>query len=301
MLSGTVTNTLPTALSDVYLMMPHSIVRIGNLAAGQTSSVALSLTASSMNGGQATCGSLVKQVVNGEAGIITQYDHLFVRSAGQTLSSRQRHLSLLAFMLNTQCDKSTFETEGASATLIGWADQPLAGENNVTVNDIHPGGLHETAVFVALNISFSTGSLTLPADVISGRLVNTKALGAHLFSPDSYAFAHGQMTFEYSLPSLEHFRIRTMTLGQPTDPSILPGEQPGGSHGSSHVALYNWQTNSWQIIRLTQSTPFSTQNAQAYFSPDGRMLVQYVDQASDFSEIAFTMPSLTVTGINAIS
>src|SRR5205807_3961569 len=39
MLSGTVTNTLPTSLSDVYLLGPHSIVRIGNMAADQTSSV----------------------------------------------------------------------------------------------------------------------------------------------------------------------------------------------------------------------------------------------------------------------
>ncbi|HWZ19369.1 MAG TPA: hypothetical protein VNW73_11270 [Ktedonobacteraceae bacterium] len=302
MLSGTVTNTLPTALSDVYLLMLHRIVRIGNMAAGQTSSVALSLTASSTNGGQAACGSLVKQVVNGEAGIITQYDHLFVHPVGQSLSAMQRHLSLLAFMLSAaQCNDSSFESEGSSATLIGWADQPLAGENAVTVDDIHPGGLHETAVVAALNLSYATGSLTLPVDVIPGRLVDTEALGAHLLSTDSYAFAHGQMTFEYSLPSLEHFRIQAMTLSQPTDPSILPSEQPGGSYGSSHVALYNWQTNSWEIIRLTQSIPFSTQNAQAYFSPDGRMLVQYVDQAGDFSEIAFTMPSLTVTGVNSLS
>ncbi len=302
MLSGTLTNTLPTALSDVYLLMPHSILRIGNVAAGQTNSVTLSLTASSTNGGQAACGSLVKQVVNSEAGIITEYDHLFVRSVGQSLSAKQRHLSLLAYMLTAQCNNSSFETEGSSATLIGWADQPLAGENAVTVNDIHPGGLHETAVVAALDFSYATGSLTLPADVIPGRLVNTEALGAHLLLSGSYAFAHGQITFEYSLPSLEHFSIQTMTLSQPVDPSILPGEQPGGAHGgSSHIALYNWQTNSWEIIHLTQSTPFSTQNAQAYFSHDGRMLVQYVDQASDFSEIAFSMPSLTVTGVNAPS
>ena len=302
MLSGTLTNTLPTALSDVYLLMPHSILRIGNVAAGQTNSVTLSLTASSTNGGQAACGSLVKQVVNGEAGIITEYDHLFVRSVGQSLSAKQRHLSLLAYMLTAQCNNSSFETEGSSATLIGWADQPLAGENAVTVNDIHPGGLHETAVVAALDFSYATGSLTLPADVIPGRLVNTEALGAHLLLSGSYAFAHGQITFEYSLPSLEHFSIQTMTLSQPVDPSILPGEQPGGAHGgSSHIALYNWQTNSWEIIHLTQSTPFSTQNAQAYFSHDGRMLVQYVDQASDFSEIAFSMPSLTVTGVNTPS
>jgi hypothetical protein len=291
-----VTNMLPTALSDVYLLMSHSIVRVGTIAAGQTNSVTLSLTAS-----HAACGSLVKQVVNGEAGIITQYDHLFVHSVGQSLSARQRHLSLLAFMLTERCNNSSFETEGSSATLIGWADQPLAGEDNVTVNDIHPGGLHETAVVATLDISYAAGFLTLPADVIPVRLVDAEALGAQLLSSGSYAFAHGQITFEYSLPSLKHFSIQTMILSQPVDPSISPGEQPGGAHGSSHIALYNWQTNSWEIIHLTQSSPFSTQNAQAYFSSDGRMLVQYVDQASDFSEIAFTMPSLTVTGIYAHS
>jgi hypothetical protein len=296
-LSGTVTNRLPTALSDVYLLIPSNIVRIGDMAAGQTSKVTLSLTAS-----QTTCGSLVNQVVNGESGIITQYDHLFVRSAGQPLSPMQRHLSLLAFILTAaQCNNSSFETDGSLATLIGWTDQPLVGENAVTVNDIQPGGLHETAVIAALNMNYTTGSMTLPADVIPGRLVDTEALGAHLLSSDSYAFAHGQITFEYSLPSLEHFHIQTMTLSQPVDPSIPPGEQPGGAHSSSHIALYNWETSSWQIIHLSQSTPFSTQNARAYFSPDGRMLVQYVDQASDFSEIAFTMPSLTVTGVYSLS
>jgi hypothetical protein len=299
-ITGSVTNTLPSALSDIYLLMPHSILRVGNLAAGQTSRVTLSLTSSSTNGGQTGCGSLVKQVANSDAGIITEYDHLFVRSAGQSLSARQRHLSLLAFMLTAaQCNNSS---SGSPITLIGWADQPLAGENAVTVNGVHPGGLHETAVIASLNISFATGSLTLPADVIPGRLVDAEGLGVSLLSSSSYKLSHGQITFEYSLPSLEHFSIQTMILSQPVDASILSGEQPGGPHKSaSHIALYNWQTNSWDIIHLTPSAPFSTQNAQAYFSPDGRMLAQFVDQASDFSEIAFTMPSLTVTGMNAHS
>src|SRR6266480_5770274 len=86
MISGTLTNTLPTALSDVYLLMPHSILRIGNMAAGQTSRVTLSLTSPSTNGGQTACGSLVKQVVDNDSRIITEYDHLFVRSVVQSLS-----------------------------------------------------------------------------------------------------------------------------------------------------------------------------------------------------------------------
>jgi hypothetical protein len=302
-LSGTVTNTLHAALSDVYLLMPHRILRIGNMAAGQTSRVTLLLTVPSTNGNQPSCASLVKQVVNSDAGILTGYDHLFVRSVVQSLSERQRHLSLLAFMLTAlQCSNSPLEAEGSSATLIGWADQPLAGENTVTVNGIQPGGLHETAVVAALDITYAAGSLTLPTDVISGRLVDAAALGAGLLSSSSFTLTHGQITFEYSLPAAEHFRVQTMTLSQPVDASILPNRQPGGPHSrASHIALYNWQTNSWDIINLTQSAPFTTQHAQLYLSPDGRMLVQYVNQASDFSDIAFTMPSLTITGIAANS
>ncbi len=302
-LSGTVTNTLPTALSDVYLLMPHRILRIGNMAAGQISRVTLSLTAPSTNGSLSSCASLVKQVVNSDAGILTGYDHLFVHSVIQSLSERQRHLSLLAFMLTaSQCNNSLLNAAGAPATLIGWADQPLAGENTVTVNGIQPGGLHETAVVAGLDIAFAAGSLTLPADVLSGRLVDAEALKADLLSSNAYTLTHGQITFEYSLPASQHFRIQTMTLSQPVDPSILPSKQPGGPHSSaSHVVLYNWQTNSWDIIHLTQSTPFTTQHAQVYLSPDGRMLVQYANQASDFSDIAFTMPALTITGIAANS
>src|SRR5207248_8031207 len=197
-------------------------------------------------------------------------------------------------------NKSPFEPKGTAPTVIGWAHQPLEGENAVNVNDIHPGGLHETVVVATLSMSFATGSLTLPADVIMGRLVNAEALGGYLPSSGSYAISHGQITFEFSLPSLDHFRVQSITLNQPVNPAILPKEQPGDRSGSSYVALYNWQTSSWEIIHLTQSIPFSTQNAKAYFSHDGRMLVQYVDQASNFSGIAFTMPSLTVTGIHAL-
>jgi hypothetical protein len=238
----------------------------------------------------------VKQVVNGETGIITQYDHLFAHSVVQSASEKQRHLSLLAFMLAAQCNNASLAAAGSPATLIGWADQPLAGEDAVTINDIHTGGLHETAVVAALHFSFAPGSLTLPADVITSQLVDTEALGTHLLTSGAYAFAHGQITFELSLPPLKDFLVQSMTLSQPVDTSNLPGEQPG-AHSSSHIALYNWHTNSWQIIHLTSSTPFSSQDASQYFSPDGRMLVQYVNLASDYSEMAFTMPSLTVSGI----
>ncbi len=302
-LSGTVTNTLPTALRDVYLLMPHSIVPIGNLAPGQTSHVTLSLAVPSSNGVLPSCDSLVKQIVANDPGILTGYDHLFTRSVFQSVSERQRHLNLLAFMLSaSQCSNPPLEAGGASVTLIGWADQPLDGVNTVTINGIHPGGIHETMLLADLAFSYPAGSLTLPPDVLPGRLVDAEGLDMRLLSPDSYVLSHGQVTFEYSVPALAHFQMQSMTFSQPADASILSYRQPGGPQANaSHIALYNWQTNSWDIIHLTQSVSFTTQNVKAYLSADGRILVQYVNQASDFSDVAFTRPLLTVTGVAANS
>jgi len=63
----------------------------------------------------------------------------------------------------------------------------------------------------------------------------------------------------------------------------------------------NRQTNFWDIIHLTQSTLFTTPRAQVDLSPDERMLGHYMNQASDFFDRAFTMPSLTLTGSAANS
>ncbi len=302
-LTGTVTNMLHTALSDVYVLMPHSFARIGNLGPGQTSSVSLPLSLPSINGGLPQCESLVKQMVGSNTDILTEYDHLFSRSFTQSLSERQRHLNLLAFLLTAlQCNNPPLEATGLSATLIGWANQPLDGVNAVTFNGIHPGGLHETALLTPLDITYPAGSVTLPSDMLPGRLVDIEAQGIRLLSPASYALAGGQVTFEYSMPTSEHLHIQKITFSEPTDSSIPPNTGPGSPFiSTTHISLYNWQSNSWDAISLTQSASYTTQNATAYLGPDGRILVQYVNHASGFNEIAFTKPSLTITGIASSS
>jgi hypothetical protein len=83
----------------------------------------------------------------------------------------------------------------------------------------------------------------------------------------------------------------------------LHGRPPGmGARLCSlDASEMNGQINFWDIIHLTQSIPFPTQCAQIDLSPDGCILMQYVNQASDFSDRAFTMPSLTLTGSAANS
>jgi hypothetical protein len=297
MLTGTVTNTLPTALSDVYVLMPHRIVGIGNLDPGQTSMVRLAMPFASTNVGPSVCKSLVHQVSASGSGTPVQYSNLLTRNVQQPLGERQRHVSFLAFLLTSlQCSSTPWVPASASATLIGWADQPLDAVNHITFNGISAGGLHETLLLAPLDITYAAGSLTLPQDMLPGQLVDAEALNIRHLSAVTYALAKGQATFEYNLPMRVH--AQGMTLTEPVDsstqPYILAGKSPDGT---SHISLYNWQKGSWDTIMLTPSTSFTTQNTRAYVSSAGRVLVQYVNQASGLAEIAFTKPALSITGI----
>jgi len=297
MLTGTVTNTLATALSDVYVLTPHSIVSIGNLGPGQASIVRLAMPVASTNVGPSVCKSLVHQVAASGGGLAVQYSNLFAQNVQHPLGERQRHVSFLAFLLTSlQCSSTPWVPAGASPTLIGWADQPLDAVNHVTFNGVSAGGLHETLLLAPLDITYAAGSLALPQDMLPGQLVDSETLSIRHLSASTYALAKGDVTFEYTLPV--QVRAQEMTLTEPVDssagPYIIAGESPDGT---SRVSLYNWQTRFWDAIKLTPSTAFTTHNTRAYVSSDGRVLVQYLNQASGLIEVAFTKPALSISGV----
>jgi len=291
-LIGTVTNTLPTALSDAYLLMPHSIVRLGTLGPGQTSNIMLPLP-----GGQVipTCGSLINQVTTSSGGLPAGYDRLFYHDINRSLSEKQRHVSFLVFLLDSlQCNLSPLGTADSPATLIGWADQPLDAVSSLTINGFHPGGSHETLIFAPLDVIYGAASLAMPTDGLQAQLVDAEAASIRRLSTASYALMKGHMTFEYHLPNLRH--IQRIMLTQPADSSTQPYTSPGQLlNDPAHIALYNWQSASWDAITLTSSTSFSTQNLNAYLGPDGRILLQWVNQESNLGIVAFTKPILSVS------
>jgi len=289
-LTGTVTNTLPTTLRDVYVLMPNGIVHLGTLGPNQTIHVVLALS-STPNAGLPTCGSLVNQLTVSSGGLPAGYNQLFYHDINRPLSDKQRHVSFLAYLLKAmQCNLSP----NSPATLIGWADQPLDTVSTLTLNGVHPEGLHETLLVAPLDLTFGAASLALPADGLSGQLVDAEAASIRRLSTISYVLMKGQMTFEYTVPTLAH--IQRLTLTQPADNSAQSYSAPGASlKDPAHLALYNWQTASWNAITLTPSASFSTQNLNAYLGPNGQVLLQCVNQQTDLGIIAFTKPILTVT------
>jgi uncharacterized membrane protein YhaH (DUF805 family) len=297
-LGGTVSSTLPATLSDVYVLTAHSLTPIGNLGSGQTNTISIPLPPSSSAGSPPSCASLVRQVTASSSGLLTGYDHLFARSVPQSMSERQRHLSLLAFLLTAlQCDGPPLASTSAPAMLLGWADQPLDAVNTLTFNGVHPQGLHETLVLAPLNISYASGPLTIPPELLPGRLVATGPAGTiRRISPLTYGLAGGEAVFEYSVPAAPRLRAQTLILGLPTDSSLPSGNTVGAPGSASHVALYNWQSHAWDNVRLTALAPFAAQHAAAYLSPNGRILVE-ISQQGGSTEVTFTEPALTITGL----
>jgi hypothetical protein len=314
-LSGTITNTLDTSLSDVYILMPHSFANIGSLLAGQTQHVNVTLHGSTLD----TSTTLADQ--------IAQQNHLSMPYFPYTHGSQpqndfQRHLAILSalsgegyFFIPCGGPCSTYaiagkhiiftSTPGASkvypldghdpllingtpATLIGWADQPVDSANEITINGSSPGGIHENLIQAPLNVDFSTSS-SLPPGLIYGQIINAKGIEVQTTSPDVYTISMGSITFEFTLPDAKNLQINTMTI---TAPLVA---QSAGIH-NVQARLFNWDTSSWDAVSLNNLT-FTTANTKAYTSSEGRVLLQVVNQDASHGALLFGKPSLSLNKV----
>ena len=314
-LVGTVTNTLDTSLSDVYILMPHSYAYLGHLPAGQTQQVNIPLHSSTLNTG----ATLADQVARDNHLPVPYFPYA---NGSQPRSDFQRHLAILSalsgegysfFPCNGPCSTHAIISAhkittppfgapqvnpldgsdpllvvGAPATLIGWADQPVDATNAITINSVSPGGTHDNLIQVPLNIDFS-GSLNLPPGLISGQVINAQGSGVQIMAPNIYTMNMGIITFEFTLPDTGTLQASNMTISEP-----VVTAQPAGAI-QAQARLYNWVTSSWDAITFNNYS-FTTANVRAYTNLDGRILLQVVNQNASAGALLFGKPSL---GLNA--
>src|SRR6266851_3044311 len=252
-LVGTVTDTLDTSLSDVYILMPHSFAYIGRLPAGQAQQVNVPLHSSTLN----SASTLADQI------------------------ARDNHLPVPYFPY-THGSQPQNDFQRHPAILIGWADQPVDAANGVTINGASAGGTHDEFIQVPLNIDFSG---TIPAGFIPGQVIDAQGNGEQIISPDVYSMKTGSITFEFTLPGIDNLQINTMTI---TEPFL---GQPALDSNHVQVRLYNWVTGSWNTIALDSFT-FTTENIRTYTNLDGHVLLQVVNQNASLGAILFVKPSL---------
>jgi hypothetical protein len=313
-LMGTVSNTLSTALNDVYVLFPHHFATIGHLAAGETRQINVPLSYVSPQSGN----SLADQIAE-SGGVSAPYSPYTHNQRPQT--DFQRHMALLSALNGNdysfpQCkgscktisipDKETlFITggrvpnpslnaneplliPGASATLIGWADQPLT--DSVTINGWHPIGHQENFVQMPLALDLAQ-SLPIPSDAIQGHLIDISSFDAELRLPGVYAMGDGTMTFEMVAPDLSHQQVNGMTVTE-TDLWAHPfGSTSGFLTSHLQAQLYNWYNRSWETITLQHDT-FTTAYPAAYIGPGGRVLLQVSNKDSSLGSLYFAPPTL---------
>ncbi len=306
LLVGSVTNTLGTSLSEVYVLLPHSFAYIGHLPAGETQQVSLPLRSATGDPGSTLADQIARS--NGLPAPFFPYAH-----SAQPQTAFERHLAILsalsgegfsfspcagpcsthAIVTKHTIVRPAFDTPpvnpidsndpllltGAPATLIGWANQPLASSNAVTVNGLIAGGSHENFIQIPLNINFSG---LVPSTLIAAQVINAQGNNVQTTLPAVYSMSTGSITFEFVVPQQARpVQINNMTIT----------EAPGLSH--AQVRLYNWSTSSWDAITLSQDT-FTTANIKAYTNPDGRVLLQLVNQSASPGVFTLSKPLLSL-------
>jgi len=328
MLVGTITNTLGSSLSDVYVLLPHSFASIGQLPASGTQRVNIPLRSQDPSAGTTLADQIASS--NGLPAPYFPYTHGMQRGARSDcvdstgccqqckLTSLQRHMAILSALsgegdsfppCSGPCSTHAIVTKHAIVTpLIGGPTaKPIDGNDPLLISGA-PATLIgwadqslSTINGVTINGSAPAGSnenlLQVPLDINLSALANTP--------PD--LISAQVINAEGSDVATTATDVYSMTEGSITFEFVLPIEaahvnnliirEPFFSGSAEQVLLYNWSTSSWDTIALNQDShdragAYITGNLKAYISPDGRVLLRQSNRSS--AELIFSKPSLSL-------
>jgi hypothetical protein len=316
--TGTISNTLDTGLSDLYLLMPNMFVPIGNIASGETLQVDAHIYSTPPHSGK----NLAEQIA-GYNGLPADYFPYLHNSQPQT--EQQRHVALLSALegtgINFQPCQGPCQTYGISnknilyitggrvpnpgmntyeplllnnvpATLIGWTDQPLT--RSVTVNGWQPMGQQDSFFQMPVNLNF-VNAANIPPDLLQGQVIDMESYDAVLMLSGIYTMSDGNITFALTMPETTHPLKKGLTINEPdlwANP-FGPGTTANTSPSHLHAQLFNWLTDTWDTVTFHQDA-FTTRNTEAYIGTGGRILLQLSnDDELDGMMLYFGTPSLS--------
>jgi hypothetical protein len=316
-LVGTIKNTL-TPLSDVYILLPYGFVSIGTLPAGETQKIDLALQPSSSD------TPLADQLAQ-NGGLPAAYFPYTKGDLPQT--DFQRHMALLSALngngaslppcggpcngnaiVNTSKHTVTslrpglpsvpwtsandpLLLDGAQATMIGWADQPLDNMQMTAVNGSIPTGTHENFVQMPLNVGTDLSS-SLSTDLIQGQAVATTGYDNEMVLPGVYMMDQGSMNFEFNIAAYQSSHIKGLEINLP---NVQQNEMLMEGQSYVQTALYNWQSGAWDKVELNHYS-LTLSNFQAYVGPNSQILLRVTNPATaqSQSDVIFKRPALNL-------
>ena len=326
-ISGTVTNTLPYALNDIYVLAGSDYIALGNLPSHSTRQVNLKLS-SSLNSNQANGQqqSIADQIASKQG--IAGGPYSPYTSTNLSQSEPQRHAAMLEALSGGYCDgsgpcyrSSTAQIvpvngtltrrliysntgshdplllAGAPVTLIGWTQTSADPASNVTINGQALNGTRETIIQAPLDINY-TGNVFVPASFVSTQISDIQQEqpgNIQESSPGTYTMTVGSMTFEYALPSTPQLQNIVLSFRASSNPARVPTQNAGTTTDINHMQtyLYNWQTKQWDSVLFNQFA-LSINNAGAYIGPGNRVLLHLVNQDTTLGTTIFDTPALAL-------
>src|SRR5579885_1754715 len=315
-LVGTLRNTLPASLSDVYILLPHGFLSLGSLSAGSV----LQVNATVQGGGS---GPLADQIAASN-GLSTPY--FPYSQGGQPQGDFQRHMALLTALSGAgfslpscpvPCSTRAFISKqmvvapnviqpgtqptngsdpllatGTTATLIAWASMPLDGQDHVSINGSSPQGFHDNFIEMPLNITFATPA-RIPPDYLSGQLIGAQGSDVQAVLPSVYSATTGNLTFEFALPAAS---VATNGLVITVPNRLNSATKQLSNANNVQASLYNWQSGTWDTIPSASQDTFAVSNPAAYIDPGGRVLLRVSRASASGAALILARPSLRAAG-----
>ncbi|MBA2677147.1 MAG: hypothetical protein H0U76_01930 [Ktedonobacteraceae bacterium] len=322
---GTVTNTLPYALSDIYILAGSDYIALGNLASGSTQQVSLKLSSNvSNNPANGQQQSIADQIASKQgiaAGPYSSYTN-----TSQSQDEPHRHAAMLEALSGGYCDgtgpcyrSSTVQIipanggltrrllysntsahdplllTGSPVTLIGWTQTPADPASNVTINGQTLNGTRETLIQAPLDISYS-GNIRIPTSFVASQISDLQQEqngSIQEASPGTYTMTVGSMTFEYTLPGTPQLQKSALSFRASSNPARVSTQNAGTTTDINHIqtGLYNWKTKQWDSISFNQFV-LSVSDANSYIGPGNRVLLNLTNPDANLGTTIFDTPTL---------
>lgn len=327
-ITGTVTNTLPYALNDAYLLVGTNYVPVGHLASGQTKAARLpvnSQTGNQYNGAQPE--TLADKIASSRGVDINQYSNPFV-NGNPSIDEHSRHARMLLALDGSNCsmgpcipnfvkgpigsrpgsslqphlldgpERSYMQDPlliaGTSATLIGWINN-APDMMGITINNGIVPGTQESLVQAPLNLHY-TGTVDVPPSLSPRQIVDVQPGPNGSNWPQEvdagvYSLITGSITFEIQLPVTGNLQAQNLTFSETPAAYANSGQGLTNDANAMSIGLYNWQTNAWDSQSFNANT-FTVSNAQPYIDPHGRVLIQFANGQDSLTPAIFAMPDV---------
>src|ERR1700682_991109 len=273
-LNGTIENHSNLAFTDAVLIMGDSFQTFGALKPGATATVSLAVKAATQ------FGMPTYTRIYGAA--------FFNGPQPQQPTDAQREDYAKTQILSVLPTGGSFKGISFASTplLVAWTHEPF---QSLSVNGSHPRSTAESAVALSLPLD-QIGTGSLPAGVVSGRIVDVVGDAQGQGPPGMLLMQSGSVTYELS-PSLvagTHLTSVSLTASNPYGGKFMPA--PGGGTGSTAAVqgqAWDWSRSAWTDVAYQENGTTSLPDSAV--NPDSGLIRLRLSNSGAFATGTITL------------